>query len=178
MNTSPTRHRIKFKKTLHSTVGIIAVAAAICTGTGISSATTTDPATTAALPSSAETIEWSVQNLTGQSIYGQWDAWNSNGKKSHVAATANDPWYRDETASTKHDVGDSSTYWSGRTCYNEQFWDFYPTEINEPIVDGRFKLEADSKGALHVRYKTRRNYFFTQETIFYNETLAATGLSC
>ncbi|MDV6277837.1 hypothetical protein R3Q06_30555 [Rhodococcus erythropolis] len=177
MNIGTTRSRTKVKKALHTTAGIIAVAAAIGTGTGIGSATTPDPVTTPdTLQSGGPATLWHVKNRTGQPIYGQWDAWNAKGETSRVAATADNPWQPDAVAKS---FQEEDSKWSGRICYNKQYWDFYPHAIRFGDSPGTLSLEVDSNNAPHARYTDRHTHplggtYTTDE----NVTLTATGIRC
>ncbi|MFC9769597.1 hypothetical protein [Rhodococcus jostii] len=166
------------RKAAYAPLAAAVLAGAVCAGTGIGSATTTDPATTPDTLQSGETSStaWSVQNLTGQPIYGQWDAWNSDGAKSRVAATADDPWQLGATAKADQVVTPNFgwTKWSGRTCYNKQYWDFYPVTLNL-ANNTAFKLEADSRGTLHASYTTFEG---ASGDMDHKKALTPTGVGC
>ncbi|MDV6278115.1 hypothetical protein R3Q06_32085 [Rhodococcus erythropolis] len=155
MTTSTTRYHITFKKAFHTTIGIIAVAvaAAIGTGTGISSATTDAAGTTDALPSSdtSGTFSWSVEIAPASRSTASGTRGTPNRKISRIASTADNPWQPDATATTYQESAHVWTNWSGRTCYNQQYWDFYPRSVNL-VKDAGFRLEADSTGTLFAYY--------------------------
>ncbi|MFC9766649.1 hypothetical protein [Rhodococcus jostii] len=167
------------RKAAYTPVAVAVLAGAVCAGAGIGSAATADPGTTPdALQSSGIATAWSMENRTDQSIYGQWDAWNSKRETSRVATTADNPWQPGAIAKSFQEAASS---WSGRICYNKQYWDFYPQQLS--LADeGKFRLEVDSNKVPHVYYTT--SYILplsermTGVRTDHNDTLKATGVRC
>ncbi|MDV6277248.1 hypothetical protein R3Q06_27510 [Rhodococcus erythropolis] len=123
---------------------IMAVAAgALCTGTAISVADTTAPAT-----SSDPVYTWSLINHTGQPIYGEWRAEISTGDHSIVHTDADHPWKPGDVPSAFMGFGGfHPTMWKGRICYDKHWWDYGPESLGQLLNP---TLAADSTGMLWV----------------------------
>ncbi|MDV6278413.1 hypothetical protein R3Q06_33860 [Rhodococcus erythropolis] len=138
---------------------IALTAAAICTGTSIGTAGTSDIAGTGAdvapatadTPNSGDAYYWGLRNHTGTSIYGTWDAlMASTGNSSHVKTTADHRWPPGGAAGA-YMYQDPSylTTWTGKICYNNHWWN-YKNNSKGFFENYLYSLEVDSTGALFV----------------------------
>ncbi|MFC9769393.1 hypothetical protein [Rhodococcus jostii] len=158
MTTSTMNRLQRLRKLAYAPLVAAVAAGAICTGAGIGTAAptaadTTAPATTDT-PQSGDAFNWTLQNHTGQTIYGDWGAWMEwSGNSSHVEAPADNPWHPDEAATAvMYRNMWHETRWSGHICYNKHWWDYAGWPAPRDQDAHNFSLEADSTGALFVYF--------------------------
>ncbi|MDV6277599.1 hypothetical protein R3Q06_29335 [Rhodococcus erythropolis] len=149
--------RTRTRKMLHSTVGAVAVFAAISTGAGISAAATTGSAAPD-LPGTTQTstYQWSLTNRTGTPIFGRWSVSETQTQnRSSVESTKDRPWYPDATQSTTQDYTGKNLTWQARICYRGRLWGPNPS-TPPPTMDTKsptsFNLTVTPDYRLVVSY--------------------------
>ncbi|MDV6278728.1 hypothetical protein R3Q06_35760 [Rhodococcus erythropolis] len=144
------------RKAAYAPLTVAILAGALSSGMGIGSAATDATTTPTGTPQIGTAYNWSVNNHTGQPIYGTWNATMHSGNSSHVEATADHPWKPgDAPHATQYQDMERDTTWTGHICYNKRWWDYTLSDwgfgegpFSTTIPD--FSLEVDSQGTLFV----------------------------
>ncbi|MDV6275366.1 hypothetical protein R3Q06_17875 [Rhodococcus erythropolis] len=149
-----TRTRTRTRTLLHSTVGAVAVLAAISTGAGISAAA---PAGSAApdLPGTTQTspYQWSVQNRTDQVLTnGHWIVREAGGTSSRIDFSNSRPLLPYDNVITRQEYSGEDLTWEAAVCYKGKLWSSRPDvpKVN-PQAPATFTLETDITGRLNVK---------------------------
>ncbi|MDV6278486.1 hypothetical protein R3Q06_34320 [Rhodococcus erythropolis] len=146
--------RTRTRTLLHSTVGVVAVLAAISTGAGISAAAPTGSAAPD-LPGTTRTspYQWSVQNRTGEILTnGHWTVREAGGTSSDIDFSNSRPFLPDGTVTTRQEYGGGDLTWEAAVCYRGKVWSSRPDvpKVNTK-APATFTLEADITGRLNVK---------------------------
>ncbi|MDV6275324.1 hypothetical protein R3Q06_17650 [Rhodococcus erythropolis] len=119
--------RTRTRTLLHSTVGAVAVLAAISTGAGISAAAPTGSAAPD-LPGTTQTspYQWSVQNYTDQMLTnGHWAVSEADGANSSIGFR-DSPVLPGGTVNAKQEYGGKALSWEAAVCYKGKVWSSRP----------------------------------------------------
>ncbi|MFC9768105.1 hypothetical protein [Rhodococcus jostii] len=155
--TTRTRRRASLRKLLYTPLAVGVLAGAVCTGTGLSTATAL-PAPDAvintpdALPASTGDAHWwSLYNDTGQPIYGEWS--EQVGSPVSGLEVVKDWQMPQGGHESRPRINESFTlafpYWWGHICYDHKQWNLGREERNVSD-EGRFTLTARPGGGLDV----------------------------
>ncbi|MFC9769116.1 hypothetical protein [Rhodococcus jostii] len=144
-------HRLR--KLAYAPLVAAVAAGAICTGAGASTAAPDmTPGPTTDTPQSGSTFHWTLENRTGQPVYGEWNAHYDQyaAHSSHVESSPEHRWQIGAVvgADNYQDFWHEAPDWDGHICYNNHWWDL-------PRIEARtysFRLEVDSKGTLFANY--------------------------
>ncbi|MDV6278223.1 hypothetical protein R3Q06_32680 [Rhodococcus erythropolis] len=144
--------RTRTRTLLHSTVGAVAVLAAISTGAGISAAAPTGSAAPD-LPGTTQTspYQWSVQNLTDQALTnGHWTVREADGASSTLDFAATPLYPYGGTATATQEYGGKALTWNASFCYGGKRLSSEPRKVNTK-APATFTLMTDSRGELSVK---------------------------